>query len=295
MDLRTPAGDRRAAALPQLPHGVEPGRQLRPVRRMTELMRWVLIALALVISVWVCGLGAARAAAAAGADRRRAAGRRRAGQCGRPAALRRGGGFPEHVLLRHSTTPLRSTSPTSRSSRAPSGWCCSPAARRPRDAPATLWAKDRVETTWWRRRMQASARALRDHRWSAALALAGCSGNKAPQLMNFALERARPGRVRDPADQAAADAQGPGTTLPPPTPGGANLTDPTPRPTPWPRWAATRRGWTGPAIPAGDGALVDARPRATASAPTSAQTLAAEDLECRKAASPGGCSSGCSA
>jgi hypothetical protein len=115
----------------------------------------------------------------------------------------------------------------------------------------------------------------------AILMLAGCGGNREPQLMNmkqpgdgpdeFAILPARP--LEMPQDLAQ---------LPPPTPGGANRTDVQPQadaiaalggnPA-----AVTRSG----TIPGADGALVSSASRYGVT-PGIRETLAAEDLEFRR-------------
>ena len=68
--------------------------------RHCDWARWVLIAIALVISGWVVWWLQREDEGCWALSLGGAAGRRRAGQRDGPHPLRRGGGFPEHVLLR---------------------------------------------------------------------------------------------------------------------------------------------------------------------------------------------------
>ncbi len=114
---------------------------------------------------------------------------------------------------------------------------------------------------------------------AAALALAGCGGNDAPRLMNlhansrspdeFAILPTKP--LQMPADLSS---------LPTPTPGGTNLSDPTPDADAIAALGG-KPGAKAGGIPAADGALVTAASRYGVQAGIRAD-LAAADLKFRK-------------
>lgn len=114
---------------------------------------------------------------------------------------------------------------------------------------------------------------------TAMLALAGCSRDKTPELMNlrssgspdeFAILPVKP--IEMPADMAA---------LPVPTPGGSNRTDPTPQADAVAALGGRPALLADGAVPSADGGLVSQASRYGVAAGIR-QTLAAEDLEYRR-------------
>ncbi len=114
----------------------------------------------------------------------------------------------------------------------------------------------------------------------AALSLSACGGRKEPRLMNIVANRAGPDEftilpgkpLQSPEDFSA---------LPTPTPGGSNLTDPTPRADAVAALGGRPERLARTGVVRGDGALVT---RATRYGVASdiRQTLAAEDLAFRR-------------
>lgn len=115
---------------------------------------------------------------------------------------------------------------------------------------------------------------------AAGLALAGCSRNKEPQLMNIRSSTSTPDEfailpnkpIEMPQDMAA---------LPDPTPGGANRVDPTPEADAVAALGGNPARLAETGIPSSDSALV-AQTTRFGVAQSIRQTLAAEDLEYRR-------------
>ncbi|MFC2966643.1 DUF3035 domain-containing protein [Acidimangrovimonas pyrenivorans] len=112
----------------------------------------------------------------------------------------------------------------------------------------------------------------------AMLALAGCSGGKDPHLMNFRSNNRGPDEF---AVLPSKPLQMPKnfSQLPPPTPGGTNLTDPTPKADAVA--ALGGRARSGDKVPAGDSTLVTQAARYGIVPDIRAQ-LAAADLQYRR-------------
>lgn len=113
---------------------------------------------------------------------------------------------------------------------------------------------------------------------AAVLALSACGSDKTPSLMNLRSSTNGPdefGILPPKALQLPEDL----TALPEPTPGGANLTDPTPNADAIVALGGTPREAGG--VPAGDGALVQYGSRFGTAAGIR-ETLASEDLEYRR-------------
>ncbi|MHC0052338.1 DUF3035 domain-containing protein [Actibacterium sp. D379-3] len=114
----------------------------------------------------------------------------------------------------------------------------------------------------------------------AALALAGCAGDKQPELMNIRASTITPDEfailpnkpIAMPEDLAA---------LPAPTPGGSNRVDPTPEADAVAALGGNPARLAVTAIPASDGALM-AQATRFGTATDIRQTLAAEDLDYRR-------------
>lgn len=113
-----------------------------------------------------------------------------------------------------------------------------------------------------------------------ALALAGCSSDRQPELMHLRSGTAGPDEF---GILPTKPLSMPETlsTLPEPTPGGTNLTDPTPEADAIAALGGNPERLKGKGIPGGDGALVSRASRFGSAADIRA-TLAAEDLEYRR-------------
>lgn len=115
--------------------------------------------------------------------------------------------------------------------------------------------------------------------FAAALALSAC-GDKEPRLMNLRSTTAGPdefGIVPTKPLQMPEDL----AELPPPTPGGTNITDPTPEADAVAALGGNPARLERRGVPAGDGALVAQASRFGSTAAIR-ETLAAEDLEFRR-------------
>lgn len=115
----------------------------------------------------------------------------------------------------------------------------------------------------------------------AALAMAGCSSSQEPQLMNLRSSTAGPDEFgilpTKPLEMPESLAE-----LPAPTPGGSNLTDPTPQADAVAALGGNpARLKSGAGLPAADGALLARASRFGTSADIRT-TLAAEDLDYRR-------------
>jgi len=114
----------------------------------------------------------------------------------------------------------------------------------------------------------------------ALAALAGCSGDAKPELMNLRSSTQGPDEFgilpTKPLEQPASYAD-----LPAPTPGGANLVDPNPEAEAVAALGGNPAALSRGGVPASDGGLVSYASRFGAS-PAIRETLAAEDLQWRR-------------
>lgn len=114
----------------------------------------------------------------------------------------------------------------------------------------------------------------------AALALAGCSSSREPELMNLRSSTAGPDEFgilpTKPLEMPESLSE-----LPAPTPGGTNITDPTPQADAVAALGGNPARLKANGVPAGDGALVARAGRYGTAADIRTQ-LAAEDLEYRR-------------
>ncbi len=110
--------------------------------------------------------------------------------------------------------------------------------------------------------------------------VAGCSGDKEPRLMNLRSTTRAPDEFAivptKPLEQPTSYSE-----LPPPTPGGANRTDPTPEADAVAALGGNPKALARGGIPASDGGLVSYAARFGTN-PAIRETLAAEDLQWRR-------------